>query len=116
MVYRLYLNEQVDAKGRNIGWFGYEPGHTMELAYTGIVPTDADETKTLERIWCIFNIQHPVDYRRRSMCVGDVIVLIDGPNYAAYKCDPVGFSLCDFDVPADHRPMVIRLTALQEEL
>ena len=47
----------------------------------------------LNKLWKIFNINHPADYKGRSLSMSDV-VMIDG---VPYYCDNFGWS----EVPAD---------------
>jgi hypothetical protein len=87
MKYRFFVNVEKDEQGRNVGFFGYEAGHALELAYQGEVDAPDDLT-CCEWLFERFNIAHPVDYRNRSMSVGDVVVLDGGK---AYTCANIGF-------------------------
>lgn len=86
MDYHFYVNSQKDDRGRLVGFDGYQPGHTLRLAYKGQVDS-ADDLHACEYLFGQFNINHPADYRDRSMSVGDVVVL-DG---RAYACAVTGF-------------------------
>lgn len=48
------------------------------------------EAKGVEDVFRILNIQHPEDYRRRSLCVGDVVVDESGD---AWVCKGAGWKL-----------------------
>ena len=67
---------------------GLEVSHVnYELVYTApISPGD-----NLEALFTRFNIDHPKDYKGRSMSVSDVVVLHQNGQDTAYYCDSVGF-------------------------
>ena len=48
---------------------------------------------TLEKLYEIFNLEHPAGYKGRSMSVSDVVEIIDGNNGKSYFhfCDSFGF-------------------------
>lgn len=49
-------------------------------------------TTDLDRIWEIFNINHPEDYKARSLSVSDIIILSDANgNKERYFVDSFGF-------------------------
>jgi hypothetical protein len=88
MKYLFFVNVQKDAEGRLVGFFdGYKQGHALELAYSGEVDA-ADEMQACSLLFEKFNIDHPRDYRNRSMSAGDVVVL---NNRNAYSCESVGW-------------------------
>lgn len=60
-------------------------------AYTGDVDCDTD-TDALERLFYVFNMQHPDDFAGYSLSMADV-VLFDGNR--AYYCDTVGWQPLD---------------------
>jgi hypothetical protein len=92
MQYRFYVNVEKDEQGRHVGFFGYKQGHALELAYTGEVEAISD-SDALNQLFETFNINHPANYRNRSMSVGDAVVLIDEsqPLSRTYVCEPVGW-------------------------
>ena len=53
---------------------------------------------TLEKLYEIFNLEHPAGYKGRSMSVSDVVEIIDGNNGISYFhfCDSIGFQQIDF--------------------
>ena len=57
------------------------------------------ECNNLEEVYSKFNLDHPADYKARSMSVSDVVEVKDGigiePGF--YFCDNVGFRKIDFD-------------------
>lgn len=91
-----FRNEERDSEGRHLGFFGYRPGHKMVLAYNKALefetcrPIDA-----LEGMFRTFNIEHPADYRNRSMSVGDVCVLINIFGWMAFRCASFGWERID---------------------
>lgn len=48
---------------------------------------------TLEKLYQIFNLEHPAGYKGRSMSVSDVVEIIDGITGKSYfnYCDSFGF-------------------------
>lgn len=52
----------------------------------------------LERLFYIFNMEHPADYRTRSMSLSDVVEVIDPEKGSKfYLCDTIGFREVSFD-------------------
>lgn len=49
---------------------------------------EGDVSEALEKLWVIFNTQHPEDYCGRSLSVSDVVML----NDVAYFCDSFGWT------------------------
>ena len=55
-------------------------------------------TANLERLFYIFNMEHPADYKARSLSLTDVIEVIDPENGSKfYLCDTIGFQEVSFD-------------------
>lgn len=91
-----FRNEERDSEGRSIGFSGYRPGHKMVLAYPKPIELDCDEpSAAFEEMFRIFNIDHPADYRNRSMSVGDVCVLFTSAAWMAARCASVGWERID---------------------
>ncbi len=59
-----------------------------DTVYTGHIEPRATVEETLEAIFLMFNIDHPEDYRGRSLSVSDLVALEDT---GTYFCDSVGF-------------------------
>ncbi len=59
-------------------------------------PDEQPEGDVLERIFQIFNLNHPKDYRGRSLSVSDVVELYDDKARKYFYCDSVGFSPTGF--------------------
>lgn len=54
---------------------------------------------TLEKLYEMFNLEHPAGYKGRSMSVSDVVEIIDGNTGESYFhfCDSFGFQEVDFE-------------------
>ena len=54
---------------------------------------------TLEKLYQIFNLEHPAGYKGRSMSVSDVVEIIDGITGKSYfnYCDSFGFQTVSFE-------------------
>ena len=61
------------------------------LIYEGDIVPETDPISTLERLFEIFNINHPADFRGHSLSVSDVVEL-DGVKY---YCDSHGWVKLD---------------------
>jgi hypothetical protein len=112
MKYLFFVNVQKDDAGYWLGFSGYQSGHALELAYAGEIAADSEQAATMRetqeererfeerdacnRLFEKFNINHPSDYRNRSMSVGDVIVF---DNRRAYACESVGWK--EIPIPAE---------------
>lgn len=68
-----------------------------DMVYEGEVAA-----KSLEEIYRIFNLEHPMDYAGHSLSVSDVVEVVksDNINPGFYFCDSIGFQKVDFDVEA----------------
>jgi len=106
ILYRILLNEAKDSEGRHIGpCDGYKPEHPLVQSYSEIIERSGDEDRLMDAIFPTkfnlalceelferFNIDHPKDYRNRSLCVGDVVVLERSHNdCVAFAVDRFGF-------------------------
>jgi hypothetical protein len=98
MKYLFFLNTQTDFLS------GYRQGDKLELAYAGEVevPSHLSSPEACMHAGCdtlfeTFNIDHPNDYRNRSMSVGDVVIL--GSNRIAYACESIGWK--EIPLPAE---------------
>ena len=78
-----------------------------EAVYTGAL----EEGITLEDLYEKFNIDHPADYKGRSMSVSDVVVIHQSGEDKAYFVDSFGFS----EVPEFLREKETVLTPEQEQ-
>lgn len=83
--YNLLLNQT----GRFTEYFAH---HVLISAYKGTVEADTPSA-ALENIFRTFNIEHPEDYRNRSLSVGDVVQVTEDGHADGfyYACQPVGW-------------------------
>ena len=58
-----------------------------QTVYTGEI-NGSDPQMMLERIYAKFNLDHPADYRGRSLSVSDLVAL---ENTGTYFCDSFGW-------------------------
>jgi YodL-like protein len=94
--FRLLLNCERGAQGF---LDGYKEGNAMFNVYQGIVSDklDGDEPEHVANwVFETFNVNHPVDYRNRSMSVGDVVVITNHIGEAscsetAWACESLGW-------------------------
>ena len=107
MKYEIYqLNTELE-NGVEMLYMGYDwntsHGHEITIdKYLKVYEGEIDEISpkltspvvfAAERLYDMFNLNHPADFKGRSMSVSDVVVL-DGK---AYYCDKIGFmDLLDF--------------------
>ena len=56
--------------------------------YYGEITKDLSNDDILEKIFCIFNMHHPEDFKGHSLSVGDIVVL----DEQAYICDICGWN------------------------
>lgn len=89
--------EWIKSKGRTVERGNYD------LAYTAPLSEVKSADAALERLWYIFNNEHPADYQRPSMSVSDIIAIrLDGVLSFHY-CDSYGFKqLPDFIQPENY--------------
>ena len=72
---------------------GRIPAELYRRAYEGTV-----EAENLEDVFYIFNMDHPEDYRARSLSMSDVVEIIE-EGYSTFNiCDTFGFKEVPFDV------------------
>ena len=56
--------------------------------YSGEITEDLSNDDILEKIFCIFNMHLPEDFKGHSLSVGDIVVL----DEQAYICDICGWN------------------------
>ena len=71
---------------------GRVPAELYRKAYEGTV-----EAENLEDVFYIFNMDHPEDYRARSLSMSDVVEVIEDHGSSFYICDTFGFKEVPFD-------------------
>lgn len=58
--------------------------------YSGTIE-DKDISHALQRLYFIFNLNHPVDYKGRSLSVSDIVELKTEQLHELYYCNPFGW-------------------------
>lgn len=77
--------------------------HTVDSKIYDRVFDGEVDCKTLEDVYQMFNLNHPKDYKGRSLSVSDVVEVIkDEETSEFYFCDSIGFKQIDF-VPEETR-------------
>ena len=71
---------------------GRIPAELYRKAYEGTVEAD-----NLEDVFYIFNMDHPDDFRARSLSMSDVVEIIEGDDATFHICDTFGFKEVSFD-------------------
>ena len=72
---------------------GRIPAELYDCVYTGEVAAE-----TLEDIFYIFNAEHPLGYKGRSLSVSDVVEIFPASGESAfYFCEPIGFKRIRFE-------------------
>ena len=69
------------------------PAELYRMIYEGVVPT-----KEFSVVFYIFNMDHPENYRARSLSMSDVVEIIEEGYSTFYICDTFGFKEVPFDV------------------
>ena len=69
------------------------------------------DCKGLEDVFQMFNINHPENYRGRSLSVSDIVEIVEAEDVEPgfYFCDSVGFKKVEFD-PEQTKPLEINET------
>lgn len=68
------------------------PAELYRKVYEGTV-----DAVNLEDVFYIFNMDHPENYRARSLSMSDVVEVIDDHGSTFHICDTFGFQEADFD-------------------
>lgn len=72
---------------------GRIPSEYYDRVYTGEV-----EAETLEDVFAIFNLDHPLGYRGRSLSQSDVVEVYHKDVSEFYFCDTIAFVPIEFDM------------------
>ena len=72
---------------------GRIPAELYRNVYEGTI-----EAENLEDVFYIFNMDHPENYRARSLSMSDVVEIIEEGYSTFYICDTFGFKEVPFDV------------------
>jgi len=89
--YEFFVNNTFDPTRGYAMSDGYKPGAIMKKVYEGDVD-GKDHNDALNKLYTMFNIEHPADYRNRSMSVGDVVMLTDGLTIRYFAVASFGFT------------------------
>lgn len=90
--YKYYWNEAKDTSGRHLGFFGFEEGQPLSVAYEGDLATSGQTISTmLDRLFMKFNTEEIYDYHGPSMSVGSVITLETDYFFYAFSVESTGF-------------------------
>lgn len=99
--YVFYTNETRESR-----FFEFHKNDVVAKAYEGEV-LGQTPTQACNNLFERFNIDHPADYRGRSMSVADVIVLTDGVRQWAFACASLGWSaINELDFVVGERSLV----------
>ena len=72
---------------------GRIPAELYRKVYEGTV-----EAENLEDVFYIFNMDHPREFRARSLSMSDVVEVIENNCSTFHICDTFGFKEVPFDV------------------
>lgn len=61
-----------------------------EKVYSGTIEEQSN-FHALHRLYFIFNLNHPVDYKGRSLSVSDIVELKTKQLHELYYCNPFGW-------------------------
>ena len=77
---------------------GYErpPAEYYRLVYESEIEVKGPGN-LLEKLFRIFNLEHPEDYSARSMSVSDIVEFYGNGKREFFFCDSIGFQMVDFD-------------------
>jgi len=97
MIFRYAIYQITNTREIDYAFMGLRDGIKPKvldynLVYTGQIKEES-ELHALEKLFEIFNINHPKDYRGRSLSISDVIAI----NGATYYCDSVGWTKIEFE-------------------
>ena len=93
----VYYNDEKDEHGRHVAWCdGYEHGHQMHFVTTFTVEAE-DVHHAAEVVWRQMNRVDGNEYistaniEDRSMCVGDVVCIVNEHGTSWVAADSIGF-------------------------
>lgn len=64
---------------------------TYDAIYTGTFVPEKSSAATLERLYETFNLNHPGDFTRHSLSMGDIVALKQDGVVSYHYCDTIGF-------------------------
>jgi hypothetical protein len=92
-LYRHYHGFMSIEANREIHGYDYDLG-LYESVYESEIEYDRKDTITLEKIYELLNLNHPMDWIEKklySLSVGDIVKLNDD-NDRVYYCDDIGWT------------------------
>lgn len=95
MEYKIYQLKDINCDYGFMSW-DFAQRHNFSVkdykyVYGGCVDGDTD-IQALEKLYVMFNVNHPSDFKGHSLSVSDVIVLTnDKGERKIYYCDPFGW-------------------------
>jgi len=79
---------------RTVSYFGQINADDYFIADSGVIEAETPEA-ACEKLFSMYNINHPAGYAGRSMSVSDIVNLWDNskepPEKTSWYCDSVGF-------------------------
>ena len=82
--------KRLDERGLTANSADYDLVYSAEISAKGRI-----KEEVLEDIYTVFNVEHPVDFKGRSISTSDVIVMANGDEQTAHYCDNFGFKEID---------------------
>ena len=118
-LYQINLSRDAD----NLAFFGYEfvtrrtkTDHIRTDIYDCVFKGEVD-CESLEDAYHLFNVDHPKDYRGRSMSISDVVEVMESDCVpkGMYYCDTIGFKEVLFDRSKEEKTLPRKKTAVRED-
>ena len=91
----IYLNEG----GHGITFFPYEyeTAKLRRIYQFSPVPADKSNDQLLDEVFHVLNVNHPENYKNRSLSVGDVVSITIDDETTYYAVDTFGFKTLDWE-------------------
>ncbi|MCL2053009.1 MAG: YodL domain-containing protein [Oscillospiraceae bacterium] len=71
---------------REVNFADYDLVYSAEITANGRI-----KAQVLEDIYTAFNVEHPADFKGRSLSISDVVVMENDGEQTAHYCDNIGF-------------------------
>jgi hypothetical protein len=72
--------------------YGKVDKNNYDLVYEEKAVSDFSDLQLLEKLFTQFNVNHPENYKVRSLSVSDIVIL---DNSKVYYCDSIGWEILD---------------------
>ena len=118
MEIKIYQINQ-DRDNENLAFRTLPPNRNIPSEIYDKVYESEVDCSNLEDVYRMFNIEHPADFRGRSLSVSDIVEVVESnritPGY--YYCDTYGFKPIDFEPDKAHeiKGDTIRVVLLEPE-